>query len=213
MADEKKTPDAPLIEGSGADTEETPLSPTERSMVRRLSSAIQFADFMALLMVAATGFSAFATWRMTQLTTMILSVSERPYIGMQRVAFDYVDGTRARVLVDCRNYGSISANDGVARIHLLVDGQRLTGSDDSRDTTINVGMFSPSVPHPFHLFVPIKVYEAAREGRAKIVVYVQITYRGPDERQFCYNEMMTYDNRADTFDPNGGNNRCDGEIF
>lgn len=219
MADEAKipdaprTPDAPLNEASGADPEEIPLTVTERSLMRRLSSALRFADFMALLMVAATAFSAFASWRMAQLTNLLFSVSERPYIGMQRVAFDSVDATSARVLIDCRNFGTMSANDAVARIHLLVNERPLAAANDLHDTTINIGNFTPSVPHPFHRFLPIKVYDAAREGRAKLVVYVQITYRGPDQRQFCYNETMTYDNRADTFDPNGGNDRCDGEIF
>ncbi|HXR24122.1 MAG TPA: hypothetical protein VN742_02090, partial [Candidatus Binataceae bacterium] len=84
---------------------------------------------------------------------------------------------------------------------------------DSPDSIINIGMVTPSVPHPFHLFVPIKTYEAVRAGQAKLILHTEITYRGPDQRQFCYSETMTYDDRADTFDPNGGSDRCDGSIY
>ena len=212
MAEEANEPDARRNEDSGADSDAIPLTVAERSLVRRLSSALRFADFMALLMVAATGFSAYATWRTAQLTNRIFTVAERPYIGMERVSFETVDRTSARLLIDCRNFGTVSANDGVVRFRLLIDGRPLPGID-APDTTINIGMVTPSVPHPFHLFVPIKTYQAVRAGQAKLILHTAITYRGPDRRQFCYGETMTYDDRAATFDPNGGSDRCDGAIY
>ena len=36
------------------------LTPAEKSLMRRLTEVLRFADFMALLMVAATAFSAYA---------------------------------------------------------------------------------------------------------------------------------------------------------
>ena len=48
--------------------ESSTLTPAEKSMMRRLTEVLQFADFMALLMVAATAFSAYAAWRTAQVT-------------------------------------------------------------------------------------------------------------------------------------------------
>lgn len=209
MADE---PTTPIAAGEGeAPAAEAPLTVSERSLVRRLSTALRFADFMAVLMVAATGFSAFATWRMTQLTRQVLQVSERPYLGMERVSFDATDGENPRLMIDCRNFGSVSGTDGVARFNVVVDGRRLT--NDLHDTIVNIGMVSPSVPHPFYVFVPLNVYQEARAGRAKVIVQVQVTYRGPDQRGFCYHEIMTYDYRSNSFNPNGGDDKCDREIY
>ncbi len=209
IPDPSQSAEAPRDEVSASDLEAV----VERSLVRRFSSAIRFADFMALLMVAATGFSAYATWRTAQVTHELFTVAERPYIGMQRVSFDVIDRTSARLIIDLRNFGSVSARAAVARFRLLVDGKVLPEAANGDESTVNVGNFSPQVPHPFHLFVPLKVYDDARAGRAMIVLYVRLTFQSPDERPFCYNEIMSYDYRADTFDPKGGDDLCDSEIF
>src|SRR6266849_3870448 len=73
------------------------LTRGERSLIRRFSEALRFADFMALLMVAATAFSAFATWRTAQVTNLLFSIAERPYIGVQRTTFDSIGADAARV--------------------------------------------------------------------------------------------------------------------
>jgi hypothetical protein len=185
----------------------------ERSLLRRVGSAIRFADFMAIFMVAATTFSAYATWRLTHLTGQILQVAERPYLGIHGVKFDIIDPASARLIVDCRNFGNVSASDGSVRLHVLVDGKPLPSHETLDDTSINVGMFTPTVPHPFHLFIPTPIYEQAHGGKVHFVLHVQITYQGPDHRQYCYSEIMKYDHRADAFDPAGGNDRCDGEIY
>lgn len=213
MGDESNAADTPPNDGAENNREAVPLTITERSAMRRLSSALRFADFMALLMVAATGFSAFATWRTAQVTHQLFMVAERPYLGIQRASFEVIDSISARLVIDCRNFGTVSARDGVARFRVLVDGAPLPASANAGESTINVGNFTPTVPHPFHLFIPIKTYEEARAGRARIILHVQMTFRGPDQREFCYNETFTYDHRADSFDPSGGDVRCDSEIF
>ncbi len=188
------------------------LSRSERSLVLRLSSALRFADFMALLMVAATAFSAFSTWRTAQLMNSVFVVSERPYLGINHISFDSVDSDVARIAIDCRNFGHVSASDGATQIRLLLDGQPLRGKE-LRDSVANLGIVSPSVPHIFYRFIPVDVYHRLRSGAAKLVIDVLMTYRGPDQREFCYNEIMTYDRRTDTFNASGGGDRCDGQIF
>jgi hypothetical protein len=181
------------------------LTRGERSLIRRFSEVLRFADFMAVLMVAATAFSAFATWRTAQVTNLLFSIAERPYIGIQRTTFDSIGADAARLTIDFRNFGQVSATDGVATIRLLVDGTPL---ERGTAATINVGMVSPTVPHLYSSYVPADIYRKILDGKARLVVQTSITYRGPDGRQFCYHESNTYDHRANAFGPSGGSDKC-----
>ena len=67
------------------------LTSAEKSMMRRLTEVLRFADFMALLMVAATAFSGYAAWRTAQVTSHIFALEERPFIGIERVTFEQGD--------------------------------------------------------------------------------------------------------------------------
>jgi len=167
---------------------------------------------MALLMVAATGFSAFATWQTARVTNRLFTVAERPYVGVERIAFDVVDGSSVRLVIDTRNFGTVSGHSGVAHFRLLLDGKPLSDAGLG-DTIVNIGIFTQTVSHTLNLFVAKDVYVQARAGRSRFDVDMHITYRGPDERAFCYNETMTYDSRADAFDPSGGRGLCDGETY
>lgn len=184
----------------------------ERTVVRRLSNVLRFNDFMTVMMVIATIFSAFATWRTAQVTNLLFAIAERPYIGVERVTVDSIDADFARVMVDCRNFGSVSANDGVARIDVIIDGKTLSGTTVEADTQ-NFGIVSPTVPHRIFRFVPKNLYEQVREGRSRMMVHIVFDYRGPDQRQFCYSELMGYDRRTADFISIGGSDRCDGQIY
>ena len=99
----------------------------ERSLIGQLAEILKFADLMAIMMVLATAFSALATWRTASITNMLVSIAERPYIGVQRVAFDTVESDGSgRLLIDCRNFGHVSGSDGVVRIRLVVDGKTIS---------------------------------------------------------------------------------------
>jgi hypothetical protein len=186
------------------------LTRGERSLIRRFSEVLQFADFMAVLMVAATVFSAFATWRTAQVTNLLFSIAERPYIGIQRTTFDVIGSDAARLTIDFRNFGQVSATEGVATIRLLVDGTPL---ERGTAAAINVGMVSPTVPHLYSSYVPADIYQKILQGKARLVVQTSITYRGPDGRQFCYHESNTYDHRANAFGPSGGSDKCGDAIY
>src|SRR5258708_1020447 len=123
MADNETSKPSPGPE-SKDELEKVNLTKAERSLVRRLSREIRFADFMALMMVAATAFSAFATWQTARIAGRIFAVSERPYVGIERLAFDLINARDARIMIDFRNFGSVSGHDAVARFTLLVDGRR-----------------------------------------------------------------------------------------
>jgi hypothetical protein len=201
----------PAQSGDGEDDSGASLlTRSDRSLLRRVSEAIKFADFMAVAMVCATAFSAFATWRTATITDLLVSVSQRPYVGLRRVSFDSVNSEDARVAIDLRNFGQIAASDGVVIVRLLVDGRPMMHGPA---TTQNVGMLSPSVPQMVYRFVPANVYRKVKTGSARFVVHVVASYRGPDNREFCYNELMTYDHLTQTFSATGGSDRCGGEVY
>ncbi|MGH8013196.1 MAG: hypothetical protein ACREQ4_11910 [Candidatus Binataceae bacterium] len=79
--------------------------------------------------------------------------------------------------------------------------------------TVNVGMLSPTVPQRMFRFVPASVYHTIVNGGARFVVHVVVSYRGPDQREFCHNELMTCDWRAQAFSSSGGRDRCGGEVY
>jgi hypothetical protein len=185
------------------------LTRGERSLIRRFSEALRFADFMAVLMVAATAFSAFATWRTAQVTNLLFSIAERPYIGIERMTFDSIGSDAARLTIDFRNFGQVSATDGVATIRELVDGTPL----ERGTAAVKVGMVSPTVPHFYFSYVPAGIYQRILQGKARLVVQTSITYRGPDGRQFCYHESNTYERRANVFSPSGGSDKCGDAIY
>lgn len=188
------------------------LSRGERTVVQRLSEVLRFTDFMTLMMVLATIFSAFATWRTATVTKLLFAVGERPYMGVEQIAIDGIDNGFARIVVDCRNFGHVSATGGVARVGVTIDGKPLPQQNALADTE-NIGIVSPSVPHRIFRFVPEDIFEAVREGRSRMTAHVLFNYRGPDDRQFCYSEMMSYDRRSASFVPVGGDDQCSGQVF
>ncbi len=62
-----------------------------REILRTERRILSVADFMALLMVAATTFTALATWRTYKVSELIFAISDRPFLGVQQVTFERVD--------------------------------------------------------------------------------------------------------------------------
>jgi hypothetical protein len=222
MADDQAPKQQPTTSGADSATDEATLEPDfataaglsggERRVVQRLSKVLRFNDFMTFMMVIATASSAFATWRTAQVTNLLFAVAERPYIGVEQVTVDAIDADFARVVVDCRNFGHVSATGGVARVRVTIDGKTLPKETMAAETE-NIGIVSPTVPHRIFRFVPKSLYDEVREGRSRMIVHVVFDYRGPDQRQFCYNELMSYDRRSADFVPSGGSDQCDGQIY
>src|SRR5579863_10355291 len=117
--DPQNRPPEPPGTQSGMDQ----LTPAEQSLMRRLTGVLRFADFMALLMVAATAFSAYATWRTAQVTSHIFSLEERPFLGIQGVTFEQGDSPNPRAVVEYRNFGKIPASGAIITVVALVNGK------------------------------------------------------------------------------------------
>jgi len=186
---------------------------TERSILARLARAVKLADFMAVLMVLATFFSAYATWRTALVTSAIFAVADRPFLGVQQVSFEATDTQHPTIVVNFRNFGSIPALDAIVGAHALIDGKLIKAPADIM-SEMNAGIVSPNVPHSFYVFIPPDKYQAVADGKSNLQVHVLMTYKGPNhDQQLCYFERFVYEFRESIFQASGGDDRCGTDVF
>jgi hypothetical protein len=186
---------------------------SERSLLARLAQAIKLADFMAILMVLATFFSAYATWRTALVTSTIFAVADRPFIGVQQVAFVGNDPQHPMISVNFRNFGSIQALDTIVSVHAVVDG-KVVKLAAGMMSEMNAGIVSPNVPHDFFVLLPADKYQAITAGKSNLQVHVKVLYKGPaHEVRLCYFERFAYDLRVNVFLTAGGTDKCGTEVF
>jgi hypothetical protein len=186
---------------------------SERSQLAKLGVALKLADFMAILMVMATFFSAYATWRTSQVTSSIFAVADRPFLGVQQVSFEAQDPERPTILVGYKNFGSIPALNTIVSIHAVVDGKVVKPPPDTM-SEISAGIVEPNVPHYFFMSLPADMYQAVAAGKFNLQVHVSIVYKGPAHATpLCYFERYAYDSRLNLFQASGGDDRCGTEVF
>jgi hypothetical protein len=183
------------------------LTPAEKSLMRRLTEVLRFADFMALLMVAATAFSAYAAWRTAQVTSHIFALEDRPFIGIERVTFEQGDTFTPRAVVEYRNFGKIPAGGAIISVVALADGKQVPEIPNEM-SSMSVGVLSPSVPHFFYRYLPVDTYKAIVSGKEGLMLEVRAEYKGPGGEAFCYSERVVFDYRSAGFRPAGGTDRC-----
>ena len=183
------------------------LTTAEKSLIRRLTEVLRFADFMALLMVAATAFSAYAAWRTAQVTAHIFALEERPFVGIQRVTFERGDTPNPRAVVEYRNFGKIPASGAIVMVVALADGKRVADLPNEM-SSISAGMLSPGVPHFFYRYLPADTYRSIVGGKARLMLDVRAEYKGPGGEAFCYTERVVFDYRSASFRPAGGTDHC-----
>src|ERR1700676_3668879 len=124
----------------------------EREILRTERRILTVADFMALLMVAATAFTAIATYRTYQVSELIFAISDRPFIGVQKVSFERTDTEQPAIVVDFRNFGPIPADDAIVTVTPALDGKPVPPHDGETSVS-NQGVVSPGVPHFFYVFL------------------------------------------------------------
>jgi hypothetical protein len=206
-------PTEPRHTMSSAEQRDREIIRSERTIVARLGRAVKLADFMAILMVLATFFSAYATWRTALVTGTIFAVADRPFLGVQQVAFERTDTQHPAIAVTFRNFATIQAFDAVVGANALVDGKVVKYPADALSER-EAGILSPNVSHLFYVFIPQDVYQAVAGGKSNLQVHVRMRYKGPaHDKQLCYFERFAYDYRVDAFLPSGGDDRCGSVIF
>ncbi|HLX04588.1 MAG TPA: hypothetical protein VKR28_03590 [Candidatus Binatus sp.] len=186
---------------------------SERSLLARLGQAIKVADLMAVLMVLATFFSAYATWRTALVTSTIFAVADRPFLGVQHVSFQETDTEHPTIVVSFKNFGSIPALDAIVGAHAVIDGKVIKAPVGIM-SEMNAGILSPNVPHSFYVFIPPDKYAAVAAGKSNLQVHVRMIYNGPaHQKELCYFERYAYDLRMNVFQASGGDDRCGTDIF
>jgi tRNA splicing endonuclease len=183
-----------------------------RSALRKIAGYLGFADLMAVLMVAATGFSAFATWRTATIAYELLMSSERPYFGVEDVKLDRSRLDDPRIFVDYRNFGHIPADGVKLKATMFIYSRPLPA--DGKPVAVNgvssnAGILSPDVPHHVFLHIPKERYADVMAGRESLLTQVSAWYTNSGGRVFCYRERFTYMPDSDTFEIAGGSSRCD----
>ncbi len=206
-------PTEPLHSISSVEQRDREIIKSERTILTRLGQAVKLADFMAILMVLATFFSAYATWRTALVTSTIFAVADRPFLGVQEVSFERTDTQHPTIVVNIRNFGSIQALDAIVGAHALVDGKVVKDPAEAV-SEMDAGILSPNVPHFFYVFIPPEKYQAVAAGKSNLQVHVRMLYKGPaHEKQLCYFERFVYDYRVGTFLASGGDDRCSSDVF
>lgn len=184
-----------------------PRGATTHSLLKTIRSTLEVADLMALLMVLATTFSAYATWKTAQVTNEILLTSQRPYIGTESVKFADGESSRPRVMADLRNFGSVQAENATISIGLSADGKALADNSGSLPEWASV-VLSPSVPHSFYRHITPEIHRDAAQGKIHLMVEIRVRYRGPRGDQHCYLNHFAYDHLDDIFYSTGGSISC-----
>jgi hypothetical protein len=185
----------------------------EHSQLRKLAEVIRLADFMAILMVLATLFSAFATWRTAQVTRLVFEIADRPFLGVQKVSFEAIESERPMITVEVRDFANIPALEALVSVYAVADGKPLAPPPGEM-TTQELGILSPGVPHHFYAFITPELYRAASAGKSNLQVHVRMLYKGPAHQQsYCYFERVVYDFHAASFRMSGGSDRCGTDVF
>jgi hypothetical protein len=177
-----------------------------RRLLNRIASALEITDLIALMMVFATGLSAYATWKTAQVTNEILLTSQRPYIGVESV--NLINETNPKVVVDLRNFGSVQAEDAMISILLKVSGKALSGESEPQQQDAPL-VLSPAVPHLFYRHITADTYRDVVQGKTNLVVDIRVRYRGPRGDEHCYLTRHSYDNIDRVSYPGGGSLSCD----
>jgi hypothetical protein len=178
-----------------------------RSGIRRLVVSVELADLLGLLMILATAFSAYSTWRTAELAGQLLLITARPYLGNAGVHFDRTNTDEPRVVADLRNFGSVQATDTTIEGQLLFNGQQVAGKKGPR-STIFAGVFSPNVPHLTYFHLPADTYHEAIDGKGKLQLKLEMRYAGPNGDRHCYSKSFTYDSDDGEFYSDHGTLSC-----
>jgi hypothetical protein len=176
----------------------------ERSFRIRMLAQLRFADFLAVMMVFSTAFSAYATWRTAKIADSIYMAAERAYFGIQSITFNNSRAGNPRVAIDYRNLGNVTAMHLRMLRRMSIDGAEIP----SATKIIQPGVLSPGVPHLTYIHLPVGAYAPILAGRSSLRIQVVVAYTNPRQQPLCYMTTFTYDADEQNFDGSGGSLDC-----
>jgi hypothetical protein len=176
----------------------------ERRFRSRLVSQLQFADFMGVMMVVATAFSALATWRTATIANAIYLAAERAYFGVESIQLNAREPNDPRVEIDYRNFGNVTATHMKMLHRMTIDGAQVT----SATKVTHPGILSPGVSHLLYLHVPAAAYAQVVAGKSELTVQIAVAYTNPRMQPLCYMNTFTYASAERYFVHSGGTLDC-----
>jgi hypothetical protein len=176
----------------------------ERQFRRRLLSEVEVADFMAVMMVLATAFSAYATWRTSSIANAIYLASERAYFGIESITMDENQPGSPRITIDYRNFGNVMATDLKLLRRVIIDGAEIK----SLTQITTPGILSPDAPHLLHISIPASAFQAIVAGKSSLQIQIAAKYTNPRLQTLCYLASRFFDFRESDFDVRGGTLDC-----
>jgi hypothetical protein len=183
----------------------------EHAEVGRVSHAVGLTDLLAVLMVIATGFSAFATWRTAEVTSLVFAIADRPFMGVSKIEFEATDSPDPHLTVVYKNFGRIPATDGLVSVDARIDGKEAPDPFPGAMNVHETGGIPPDVDHFFYRYLTADSYREVVSGKASLRVDVHINYKGlAPNTQYCDFKWFVYDYRTATFRHAGGSNKCNG---
>ncbi|HLW71202.1 MAG TPA: hypothetical protein VKS22_11345 [Candidatus Binataceae bacterium] len=177
---------------------------TQQRFTDQLLSRLNLADFMAVLMVAATAFSAFATWRTASIANAIYAAAERAYFGLESTTLDASRPGHPRVVIDYRNLGDVSATNLKIIWRLIIDGEEVK----STTKIITPGILSPGTQHLFRMPIPPAAYASIVAGKSSLEVQIAAAYNNLRGNPLCYMAKLVYDAEEKDFDITNGTLDC-----
>jgi hypothetical protein len=110
-----------------------PRDPASSAQSRlSLRDLIRIQDFMAVLMVIATAFTGYATWRYVEVSRDIFGAAERPYVGVQGIRIDQSASRQPHLIVEYRDFGNIPADQTIIIGQLTINGQLVPGQSKAQ---------------------------------------------------------------------------------
>jgi hypothetical protein len=182
-----------------------PADKTTRKLLASIASTLQITDAIAVMMVFVTALSAYATWKTAHWTNELLLTSQRPYVGVESLSL--VNATSPMVVADLRNFGSVQAEHTLISIVLRIDGKIFAFTSEAQQQAPVV--LSPAVPHRFYRHISADTYRDAVEGKADLVVEIQVRYSGPRGDAHCYLARKRYDSLDHYFYSQKSSLSCD----
>lgn len=165
---------------------------------------IELADFLALMMVLATIFSAYATWRTARIADSIYLAAERAYFGIESMTFNDSRSNDPRIVIDYRNLGNVTAMRVKMLRRMTIDGAEVTAATKFT----RPGILSPSVPHFAYFHLQPAIYARILAGQSSLVIQIAVEYTNPRLQLLCYTNTYTYDPGEQTFNGSGGSLDC-----
>ncbi|HUQ15692.1 MAG TPA: hypothetical protein VM094_06525 [Gemmatimonadales bacterium] len=177
-------------------TTDTKVPPTRQHWIRdpALSNAVIAGAALVNLLVSAGLF--WATYRTATIAQQVFLAAHRPYVGIS--SLDLVPDTSKHTLTMTavlKNYGTAPAEEFDSRYEPFLNGVREpTGGVPDKPSTLFPGQMTKLTG-----LMREPSYSQISEGTATLEIIFRVSYKGPGNKPYSYNEKQRYDRAVGAF--------------